>query len=361
MSKTLQGSDPVTLVSGHIRALRRRHMINRTLAIFSIALIVDLLFNLVAAIAFNVWNVKLGVPFLFETLFLVLMIRERTRGSSEMFATLVDDRFDLKDRLYSYVWFSGGNRVQNRIRQAQALETLEAVDFERLRRSMKVRAPVALLLTLPIFGFLMYMTWNAEYRPPDIATRMIIGRIAPDPHPAVSTTLQADTEGTQKAAPEPGMDPDRLDGPGNKTSLEKERLSALDKAQRETTEKAADSEGISDLGDTSEPGAGPNGSGGSAVGGLTTIPESLESIFESPTASEPIPPNLAANAAYSFRDLPDATRFLSLVPGQGSKSLARLDPGIISNFEEGIESFPDRYREPLQTYYWELKKWSQKP
>ena len=38
-----------------------------------------------------------------------------------------------------------------------------------------------------------------------------------------------------------------------------------------------------------------------------------------------------------------------------------LDRETISNFEEGIDRFPDLYRDHLQTYYWELKKWDKNP
>ncbi len=361
LSETVPGSDPVTLLSGHIRALRWRYVINRILISFSIALSVDLLFDLAAATAYTLWEVKLWVPFLFETLFLILVSRELPGVSRERFTTMLDHRFNLKDRLYSFEWFSRGGRVPNRIRLAQALETLEAVDFDSLRRSMKVRVPVILLVALPMFGSLLYLTWNADYRPPGIATRVITSRIAPTPHPSVSTTIQADMEETRSAGVEPGMNSNRTDDPNELASLDEKNPGSSESAQLERPNVAVNPDDIQSPVDASDLGTGSSGAGGSAAGGRARVPESLESNLVSPTAAQPVPPNLAANAAYSFQELPDATRFLNLIPGQGSQSLARLDPEIISNFEEGIENLPDRYREALQTYYWELKQWSQKP
>jgi hypothetical protein len=341
------------MLSRHLRFLRRRYIINRVLINFTIALTVDILFDLTAAAMYALLGFRMGIPFLFETLFFVLMLRELARGSIETFASMIDSQYGLKDRLYSHVWFSQSNRVSGNMKAAQALETLGSVNFEDLARTMRVRVPWTLLITLPLFGSLLYLTWNADYRPPGITTRIITDQIAPPSHPAIPGTT-----GVQTAQPGPETDPGQSDRTRERDLAdEKDPLSGEAISQQEQ-DVAVDPEGVPDLGDPDEPGTGSPGTGGSA-GGLTRAPESLESNFESPTAADPVPPTLAASAEYSFQELPDATRFLNLIPGQGSRSLTRLDPEVIANFEEGIDEFPDRYRQALQTYYWELKKWSQ--
>jgi len=341
------------MLSRHLRFLRRRYIINRVLINFTIALTVDIIFDLTAAAMYALLGFRMGIPFLFETLFFILMLKELSQGSIETFATMVDDRYGLKDRLYSHVWFSQGNRVSGNMKTAQALETLGSVNFDDLARGMRVRVPWVLLITLPLFGSLLYLTWSAEYRPPGITTRIITDKIAPPSHPDTP-----ESTGAQTAQTGPGTGPDQPDRIGETDLADGTDPLSGEEVSQQAQDSAGDLGAAPDLSDPDEPGTGSPGTGGSA-GGLTRAPESLESNFESPTAAKPVPPTLAASAEYSFQELPDATRFLNLIPGQGSKSLTRLDPEVISNFEEGIDEFPDRYRQALQTYYWELKKWSQ--
>ena len=332
---------------------------NRLLQFFSVALITGFLFDLSAIAVYSLWSVKFHFPFLFEILLTVLILRDLPQWRLEKIAIMADRRFTLKDRLYSHLWYSRNTAIPARIRSAQLEEAVRSIDFNSILRSTRVRVPMALVATIPLFVALLYLSWNAQYMPPGITTR-----ITSLPNFPMTSNRLHDTSSRETAGKDPSTPGETKGGgsrqPGREDHAQsEEELLAENRAASLITPDQA--ELLSDDGPagTKDPPVTGSGSGGGSAGGMKgSGPENLISNPVSTTASAPVPPNLAADATQAYLELPDASKFLDLIPGQGSGSLADLDEETISIFEENLERFPDRYREQLNNYYWELKKWS---
>jgi len=361
--------DPAAGVRAYFGILRKRHIIGRLISILSIALSAALIYDLITIVVFNLLGLRMNVPFLFEILAVTLLIREIPKWKTEYLASLYDNRFHLKDRLYSYVWYSRNMAVPDNIRRAQANESLLSIDFSHILHRTKVRFPYYLTILFLITGIMLYLSWNAEYRPSGLTTRIVTQILGPE-HPPINPVSNSElaTPGTGKRSE---ADPV---APPLQSDKDSSNLSSSTAAIPGSQGKDQDNDMSSVSGDTqleedlvpeetttSGGSSGQGLAGRSGLPGSTEPPETITSIPESATVSEPIPPLLTNSSSYAFQELPDATRFLSLIPDQGDPSLGSLDRETISNFEAGIERFPDLYRDHLQTYYWELKKWSKNP
>ncbi len=363
-------TDPVAAMGANIGTLRNRHIISRLLFILSAALTADLVYSIVAICFFEIWSLKISIPFFFEIFLLILLTREIRDWRLDHLASLFDNRFLLKDRLYSYIWYSRNIGGRTDIREAQASESLSSIDFPHILDQTRIRFPYYLMIVLLISGGLLYMTWNSEYHPPAVTTRIISSTVGtghppinPDSGPDRASRGPDSEQGADSIAPlfQGGMEN------GDVPSSASEALGDPDREKENedplTSGDLQQSEGIVS-GETSAA-AEISGQGHSGTGnirsGAVAPPEVIKSIIESETVSEPIPPLLKNSSSFAFQELPDATRFLGLIPGQDGPSLASLDRETISNFEEGIDRFPDLYRDHLQTYYWELKKWDKNP
>jgi hypothetical protein len=361
-----------------LKKIRARYIVQRLIRILTIALLVDLVMDLLTITLFNLWQFKLSIPFLFEILFAVLILRDRATWKLEKIGIELDRRFSLKDRLYSFTWYQSHDTIPPEIRQAQAEETVSAVDLQHILKSNRLRVPLLLPIALPLFAGLLYLSWNSEYRPSGITTRVVQrgaqqlsksgieiaglggrsesnrGKNNENHGDPGADELPTVEQGNNTTSPK-GLDDDNF--ANNRSGLEADRPGEL-------SERSLESDpGV----ETSGAGGGPGGVGdpGSGMGehptGGATPPENIDSVFLTESISEPIPPALAMNSSFMFQGLPDATNFLSLVPGQGGQALAPLNPDIISNFEREIYRLPEAYQKHLQIYYLELKKWEQTP
>jgi hypothetical protein len=352
--------------------MRSRYIVQRLFRILTITLLVDLVMDLLAVTLFNLWQFKLYFPFLFEILLVVLILRDRPAWKLEKIGIDLDRRFSLKDRLYSFTWYQSHESIPTGTRQAQAEETVNAVDFQHILKNNRLRVPLLLPIVIPLFAGLLYLSWNSEYQPSGITTRVVQrsahqlsksgieiagldGRSEPNGgninenrgKPGVGE-LPAGEQKNNVTSPK-GLDEDNLTS--DRSGIKMDRSGELSEQSLESG---------SDAGTSGAAGGPGNGMGEHPAGGATP-PESIDSIFQTESISEPIPPALAMNSSFMFQGLPDATNFLSLVPGQGGQALAPLNPEIISNFEHEIYRLPEAYQKHLQTYYLELKKWEQTP
>lgn len=360
--------DPVSRLADYLGALRKKHIISRLIFILSVGLWVDLLYNITAITLYNALDVRISVPFFFELFIVILLAREIPGWRIEKLAADLDNRFQLKDRLYSFIWYSRHSMVPADIRTAQAKESLSAINFPQILYQTRIRFPYYLSIALVLTCTLLYLAWNEEYRPPGVATRIITSTLAPK-QPQTNTgpdlTRQSTKPTPQSSAvlpdlPEPGSDGEEMSSSTQPDSRDGEKGTTTgDLPEPETAQIGVDP--VSDGSAGSGQAAGTRQAGGKGQPGATDAPDTIASVLESETVSEPVPPSLRNSSSYAFKKLPDATRFLSLIPGQAGPSLAPLNGEIVSNFEEGIETFPDLYRDHLQSYYREMKKWDKKP
>lgn len=359
--------DPVARVNFYMRALRIRHIMGRTLFILSIALTTELVYNLFAIALYNLWYFKINLPFLFEILFLVLLAREIPGWRSERLASRLDQKFALKDRLYSFTWYSRGKRVPHDIRQAQAENSLAAIEFSGLMKRTRMKFPLYLSAVTAITLAMIYIIGNSPYRPTGITTR-ILSKIQSYDHSLPFKGLLSEEAGPVNGQPEEvasAGDPGEPRGKENAGSEDSEQQGSVKGPGNEGTSVPEDAPIGEEAmkGETSvvDGTAGTGGFSGGDQPGINGISPAIQSVPETETVSEPVPPLLKNSSSFAYRKLPDAIKFLSLIPGQGDLSLAPLDSDTVSNFKEGIDRFPELYRDHLETYYRELQKWDKRP
>ena len=370
--------DPVKTTGSFLRKVRRRYILLRLAKLTTLAITVDLIKDMITLSLFNIWGIKITVPFLFEIILVVLIVREWPSWSIEGLGELIDRRFSLKDRFYSFVRYEKDPGIPMEIKVAQARETIGAADFAGILKSTRFRIPVLLPFVLPMFAGLLYLSWNSEYLPGGITSRIVNysglrlsdpGRNSADTDNLSSTVRNVTPENRF----EPEEDDPRTDGRSATTSGKDVPGSSDQGSAQAASEQGAGIEStqaaVASEGDTTEAGGpggpggvdGAHGKNGKPLDGSMTPPQSLVSVLQTDSISEPIPPALAKNSSYVFQELPEATRFLNLVPGQGGQALAPLDKNILSKFMKEINRYPESYRERLYIYYRELEQQETKP
>jgi hypothetical protein len=196
--------DPIVQVGAHVDALKKQHIIGRLIFILSLALTADLIYDFVTVAVFNLFGLGMNVPFLFEILLVILLARDIPKWKTDDLASLYDNRFLLKDRLYSYVWYSRNPLVPENIRRAQATESLSSIDFSHILDRTRVRFPYYLTIVFLITSALLYLAWNSEYRPSGITTRIFTSSPGPE-HPPINPVSNSDliTPGADPVTPPP--------------------------------------------------------------------------------------------------------------------------------------------------------------
>jgi len=320
---------------------------------------VDLLIGVISFVLFRLFGWKTGLPHFFELLLVVIIIRETLNLNIERFCIYLDRRFALKDRLYSLTWYLVPGNAPEGVIDAQSRECLSSIDFEEIRKRVRFQIPKLLPIVLFFFIATLYLSWNADYRPPGIVSRIVLN------------SLSLPDEGTRETGEEPGSD---MDQDSESASAVPERegaedlLSEIDPEGEE--QKGGDLEQPGSEGETSASsgnGLSPMGSGAGAQDGSgegrkvdIVAPDTIESITVTDKVSPPVPSNLESSAEKEFASLPEAKEFLNLIPGQGGAGVAPLDQSVIENFRALMDNYPPVYREQLEIYYRELMKWEEK-
>jgi hypothetical protein len=349
---------PPEKVLGLVKRLRAIHTFNRLLSILTIALAVDLVLDLSTYTLFTLFRWKLALPHFFEIFIIILIARELPRLNMERFCTVLDRRFALKDRLYSLYWFSIPGNADSGILTTHTSECLSAIDFEEVGKKLRVQMPPLLPLVGFLFIILIYMGWNAEYRPPGITSRIFIETIRP-----------FDQEQVEKHREDLATREREEDELAGKITDDK-MADVLFPVEREMGEEEGDptlpdngeAQGGSGDRELYPSGSGPGGQEGTGSPGQVDLvaPQTIESITVTDKVSAPEPLRLEPGAKTEFSSLPEAREFLSLIPGQEGKKIADLDSPTIENYRALIEDYPPVYRKQLETYYRELMKWEKR-
>jgi hypothetical protein len=349
--------NPGLEVSALLKKLRFRYGRNRLLVLVTIALALDIGQQFTASIVFALMRLKIGIPFFFEALLIVLLLRELPKLGMDRFAASMDHRWDLKDRLFSHTWFASNARVPKVLVDAQAIECLGSVDFDSLLTSTRIRIPKLLYLVLPMTGLILYLSWNLEYSPPggiiDRTVRSVLVSEGPsEDQPKNLETLHSETPWEQVNPPEvkSGNDPIR-DDPDKKPSPEEQSQMGEAGPEEQTANNRADVNKIPG------PGMGiESRNAGSGKESMEATPEKIESVRTTEKLSPVRSSTRERSRESGFSTLPEATQFLDLIPGQRGGGTTELDPQIVQNFEKQIGDHPKKYRRFLETYYQELKR-----
>jgi hypothetical protein len=345
---------PSEEVSVLLRKLRIRYAANRLLALFTISLALDLCHELVASLAFNLARIRIGFPFFFEILFAVLILRELPKFKMERFASALDRRWALKDRLYSHTWFVSAASVQKPLVDAQARECLGSIDFQSLLTSMRVRIPKLLFLIVPMAAVVLYLSWNAEYRPPGITSRTVLNIILPEDFreedPETVAGLTGETTGQEQA--DDRSSSEEVEGDSDDPFSSVDQADGVESGSRnQPISSDTENEEIPGPGELNE-----NAEDDPDKRLKVAPPKRLASNPTTDKLSAVRPKKTERTKEGAFRSLPEATQFLNLIPGHQGGGTADLDPQTVQNFEKQIGDHPPKYRQYLETYYQELKR-----
>jgi hypothetical protein len=339
-------------VSALLRKLRIRYAANRLLALFTIALALDLGHELAASLAFNLARIRIGFPFFFEILFAVLILRELPKLKMERFASALDRRWALKDRLYSHTWFVSTASVQRPLVDAQARECLGSIDFPSILAGMRIRIPKLFFLVVPMAAVVLYLSWNAEYRPPGITSRTVLNIILPeairgdDPGTVAGLTDELTSQEQDPA------DDNSVEGGSNDPISSVDQADGVESGSRnQSIRRDTENEDIPGPGELNE---NPEDDPDKRL--KVAPPKRLASNPVTDKLSAIRPKKTERTKDGAFSSLPEATKFLNLIPGHQDGGTADLDPQIVKNFEKQIGDHPAKYRQYLETYYQELKR-----
>lgn len=328
------------------------------------ALAADAWYEVVSFWAFRLLQVHIWFPLFSLVAFAVFAAAVARRTGPLRLAALLDVRFALKERLVSAIRFERLPRVPADLREAQARETLRAVDFGRLRASFRFRPWGALAFLAAgagLFGWHIHR-YPELFNPSSVVFRQ--GRVVflavksigsggssgdagspedasqqlPDSHPQVAlvpedgvpkqeTPPPAETGGTPEGQPPPGGEKGSPEAPGDqKRPPGHPETPPEGRGEGKVTRLGADE--------------------GGAFGRQASL-EETDAI--SPPTARP-ESGLAAGAA----DLrgPNAGPSLPPLPfvrllGAGAQPAVLFDPETLNIV---LEAYPPKYREHLETY-----------
>jgi len=327
------------------------------------ALAADLWHEVISFWLFRFFSLRIWFPLFSLVAFAVFAAFAVRRTGTLRLSALLDGRFALKERLSSAFRFERLQGVPADLREAQARETLRAVDFDRLRASFRFRpwGALAFLATgAGLFGWHMHL-YPESFNPSSVVFRQ--GRVVflavkslgsgtgggegspgdasqqlPDSHPQVAlvtekpppkleTSPGTQTRGTSEEKPPPGGEQKSPDAPGDQTRPPGHPETPPDRrGEGRVTRLGADE--------------------GGAFGRQASL-EETDGI--SPPTARP-ESGMAAGAA----DLRDPNTGPSLPPlpfvrllGGGNQGGVLFDPETLNIV---LEAYPPKYREHLESY-----------
>ncbi|MDF1525474.1 MAG: hypothetical protein RRA15_09230 [bacterium] len=276
----------------------------------------------------------------------------------EQFSKFLDRHFALKDRLYSLIWYIVPGNAPQGVIEAHSNGCLSDIDFEKIKRGLRFHIPKLLPFVLFLFAGTMYLSWNADYRPPGITSRIVLKPLSSGEEGSRQLNEESNSDLGQNPESEgPVPEGEGAENPLSEAKSEEEQLGERQEQPGATGEDSASSgNGLSPMG------SGAGGQEGSGEGRQVDLaaPDTIESITVTDKVSPPVPSNLESRTEKEFATLPDAKEFLNLIPGQGGEGVAPLDQSVIENFRSLMVNYPTVYREQLETYYRELMKWEEK-
>ncbi|MHB8834971.1 MAG: hypothetical protein ACYC9Y_04605 [Candidatus Methylomirabilia bacterium] len=346
----------------------------------------------VAALAADVWyeiftfgiwwysRVNVYFPLFFFVALAVFAVGVARRTATLPLSTALDEKFSLKARLAAASRFERLSRVPEDLREAQARETLRAVDFSRLRSSYRLRpwgAIAWLIVGSGIAGLLMHR-FPAVFNPNNLVFRQ--GRVVfmtvksisnkaanggagaggdpprqfPAGHPQVALVLKdsPDREAPPGAQPSGSTGEKPPPGGGNRSGDETEPGGKPPTHPEPSPDRKSP--------DADRSGAGKEARPGSADGSTRSRPVSLEETdgISPPTAR---PESGMAGPAMDLRG-PDGGP--SLPPLPFVRLLGGAQPGALFDPETlniVLEAYPPKYREHLESYLKILQSLSERP
>jgi len=347
-----------------VARVRRRARAVLLVAAAVAALAADAWYEVVSFWAFRLLQFRIWFPLFFLVAFAVFAAAVVRRTRTFRLSALLDGRFALKERLVSAFRFERLPAVPADLREAQARETLRAVDFGRLRTSFRLRPWGALAFLAAgagLFGWHIHR-YPGSFNPSSVVFRQ--GRVVflavksigsggargdtgspgdasqqlPDSHPQVAlvpengvpkqeTPSAAQTGGTPEGQPPPGGEKESPDAPGDqKRPPGHPETPPEGRGEGKVTGLGADEGGafgrqasLEETDGISPPTARPES--GLAVGAAD---------LRGPNAGSSLPP------------LP----FVRLL-GAGTQSGVLFDPETLNIV---LESYPPKYREHLESY-----------
>lgn len=360
---THTSEESVSLLDDRIRHLRRRYAGRRLLDIFAAAVTIDISLDLLAYTTFSLFQWFFHVPFFLEIFLAVLLTREAGRLRKNRFTQLLDSRFELQDRLYSFLWYGGAESVPAAVREAQAKECLKSIDFVSMKRKLKPRVPPILFVTLPLFLGLTWWYLNVDYTPPSTFTTTILKIVTPNkdntkPMPGEKNPLDDETrQGEDQPDAAEGVDSataPEIEPSSSEAALESEESEPVDPAT--TTEKRDPS---------ANRGGGPELEKDEAGGGAI-VPEDEQAQTEGPIQSNPVTDEVSEVGPARLRDEPSLStpsvqepdHLISLLPWS-LKSSASGNQVYVPNIPGyDISQYPIQYRSHLTRYQKELQTWA---
>lgn len=362
-TSTYTREDPVALLDERLRRLRRRYAGRRILDTLAVAVTMDILLDFLAFVTHSLFQWSFHVPFFLEIFLAVLLTREASRLKKDRFTQILDRRFKLQDRLYSFWWYNGPHSVSKAVRVAQAWECLKSIDFNSLDRKLKPRVPPIMLVTLPVFLGLTWWYLNVDYKPPGTFTTTVLKVVVPQRDKTQRTSgeegpLERRT-GLNDGESRETVDEDRTDGSENGALTSESAL------EGEGTEPAEPGASTGEANPSPGGGVGPEldrddaGRGSPAAGGEVAQPEGpIQSNPVSEEVSEVGPARLRGEPSLVPPSVREPDHLISLLPwsSKGSSKDGNAYVPDIPGFD--VNQYPVQYRSHLTRYQKELQTWA---
>lgn len=338
-----------------LRKLRTSYTARRIIEILTLSISASLLVDFISYSSALILEKSFHIPFLSIAVMGVLLFRETGQLKQRGFSLYLDKTFHLKDRLYSFYFFTNKlPHILPEIVEAQAAECLLGIDFLSIRKALKPRIPPLLFLVAPLFLLQLYIFLNAGYIPFGGLSKTV-----------VRLTTNAGQALNMKTANQPdvGDSEDSFKGKGdiqNSASSKEESTDKPEKPKQDNIEKVEE---------TSSQKISKKMAGGSAdasdndakinVKVSSNPDDKIESNPVSKDISSPIEANLAESPDFHPEHFKDAAHLLSLFP-QDMDGEIQIDPLLTDIAGTTLKDYPVRHRQHIFLYYEELHKWQEK-
>lgn len=331
------------------------------------ALAADVWYEVGSFWAFRLFKVWIWNPPFFFVALVVFAAQAVRRTGTLALSRSLDAEFALKERLVSAFRFAQLAGLPADIREAQARETLRAVDFRRLRASFRFRPWGQLVLLAAgcgVTAVLMYR-YPGVFNPRSVAFRQsrvvfqVVKDLATGPregaespgagdgqqgggdHPLVA--LVPESKSPKQGAP--------TESPSGGGTDEKSPPGRNEPSPPAPSEESSTRHPGNKPGEKPPPGAGPGSHPGPDEGGALGRSASLEET-EGISPPTPRPESGLATAVADLR-VPGSGPALPPLPfvrlfGGGTQAGTLLDPESLNIV---LESYPPKYREQLASYF----------
>jgi hypothetical protein len=338
------------------------------LEILTWALIADIALDSFSFIAFFLAGKSLHVPFFFWFLLVVLLIKKFPLIKLSSFATILDNRFNLESRLYSFYWYNEIGNVPEFIRRAQAKECLKSIDFTNLGKGIRFKVPLLLGPSLGVFLFLIYAGLNATYIPTGTVTKIAVNLVKQTLDKDLDSNRMAEKSASERDA-DGKTDPSKNSGEGmeidkNSQSQSIEKLTQDGDRQDDRSSSSAPG-GIGDVAGEEGP-PGLSTAERDQVGGATSIehdtvpeaPDRIPSQRVTDTYKEPGKGQFSQDPTLSAESVKDPQHLLRLFKNPDEDRSTYLDLKSLIETDLDFSEYPIKYRAHMENYFLQLLEWS---